>query len=52
MHDKALSILVYEIKDISAAQDYCDQYAKDMSDLEKSNIYTILLKIYLTPAPG
>ncbi|KAB7494158.1 Transforming growth factor-beta receptor-associated protein 1 [Armadillidium nasatum] len=51
-HEKALIMLVHELKDFSAAEQYCIRHSENMSREKKSTIYTTLLKIYLKPPPG
>ncbi|KAL7642552.1 UNVERIFIED_CONTAM: hypothetical protein RMT77_007113 [Armadillidium vulgare] len=51
-HEKALIMLVHELKDFFAAEQYCIRHSENMSREKKSTIYTTLLKIYLKPPPG
>lgn len=51
-HEKALSMLVHQLKDFAAAEQYCIAQSKGASNTTKSNIFLILLKIYLRPPPG
>lgn len=51
-HEKALSMLVHQLKDFSAAEQYCIAQTKGANDTSKSSIFLKLLKIYLRPPPG
>ncbi|XP_063877866.1 transforming growth factor-beta receptor-associated protein 1-like isoform X2 [Scylla paramamosain] len=52
-HEKALSMLVHQLKDFSAAEQYCIAQSRvATSSSAKSNIFLKLLKIYLRPPPG
>lgn len=52
-HEKALSMLVHQLKDFSAAEQYCIAQSRvAASTSTKSNIFLKLLKIYLRPPPG
>lgn len=51
-HEKALSMLVHQLKDFSAAEQYCISQSRGASDEKKSHIFIMLLKIYLRPPPG
>ena len=52
-HEKALSMLVHQLKDFSAAEQYCIAQSRVAAQSSaKSNIFLKLLKIYLRPPPG
>ncbi|KAM9171258.1 transforming growth factor-beta receptor-associated protein 1 isoform 1-T2 [Pangshura tecta] len=49
-HDKALHILVHELKDFSAAEDYCI-WSSESKDLPyRQRLFHMLLLVYLNPA--
>lgn len=48
-HDKALKILVYQLKDFEAAENYCDLISVDKTSLQKQRIFLTLLQTYLYP---
>ncbi|XP_045583732.2 transforming growth factor-beta receptor-associated protein 1 [Procambarus clarkii] len=51
-HEKALSMLVHQLKDFAAAEQYCIAQTRGPNNISKSNIFLKLLKIYLRPPPG
>lgn len=52
-HEKALSMLVHQLKDFGAAEQYCITQSRAAAHSKvKSNIFLKLLKIYLRPPPG
>ncbi|KAK8726458.1 hypothetical protein OTU49_010260 [Cherax quadricarinatus] len=51
-HEKALSMLVHQLKDFSAAEQYCIAQTRGANNTCKSSIFLKLLKIYLRPPPG
>ncbi|XP_066960636.1 transforming growth factor-beta receptor-associated protein 1-like [Macrobrachium rosenbergii] len=51
-HEKALSMLVHQLKDFTAAEQYCIAQSRGASHEKKSSIFIMLLKIYLRPQPG
>ncbi|KAG0723950.1 Transforming growth factor-beta receptor-associated protein 1 [Chionoecetes opilio] len=56
-HEKALSMLVHQLKDFAAAEQYCIAQSRAAAAAGhkhsgKANIFLKLLKIYLRPPPG
>ena len=51
-HDKALKILVYQLKDFDAAEHYCDSLSVGKESYEKQRIFLTLLQTYLYPDPS
>ncbi|KAK7068882.1 transforming growth factor, beta receptor associated protein 1 [Halocaridina rubra] len=51
-HEKALSMLVHQLRDFAAAEQYCIAQSRTASEEKKSDIFLTLLKIYLRPHPG
>lgn len=51
-HEKALSMLVHQVRDFSAAEQYCIAQTKGANAAAKSDIFLKLLRIYLRPPPG
>nr|XP_006114637.1 transforming growth factor-beta receptor-associated protein 1 isoform X1 [Pelodiscus sinensis] len=48
-HDKALHILVHEIKDFSAAEDYCIWSSENKGLPYRQRLFHMLLSVYLNP---
>uniref|UniRef100_A0A8D0GP19 Vacuolar sorting protein 39/Transforming growth factor beta receptor-associated zinc finger domain-containing protein n=1 Tax=Sphenodon punctatus TaxID=8508 RepID=A0A8D0GP19_SPHPU len=48
-HDKALHILVHELKDFTAAEDYCVWSSESKDLLYRQKLFHMLLSIYLNP---
>uniref|UniRef100_F7B9S5 Transforming growth factor beta receptor associated protein 1 n=1 Tax=Monodelphis domestica TaxID=13616 RepID=F7B9S5_MONDO len=51
-HDKALHILVHELKDFSAARDYCLWSSQGRDAPYRRRLFHMLLSIYLEPGPS
>lgn len=48
-HDRALKILVYQLKDFEAAEHYCDAISSGQEHYKKQKVFSTLLQIYLYP---
>ncbi|XP_063219763.1 transforming growth factor-beta receptor-associated protein 1-like isoform X2 [Bacillus rossius redtenbacheri] len=48
-HEKALDILVYQLKDFKAAEEYCINNVKGKDVKYKHKLYFMLLSVYLNP---
>lgn len=51
-HEKALHILVHELKDFSAAEDYCLWRSEGRDPPYRQRLFHTLLAIYLSPGPS
>lgn len=51
-HEKALHILVHELKDFSAAEDYCLWRSEGRDPPYRQQLFHTLLAIYLSPGPS
>uniref|UniRef100_G3X1U5 Transforming growth factor beta receptor associated protein 1 n=1 Tax=Sarcophilus harrisii TaxID=9305 RepID=G3X1U5_SARHA len=51
-HDRALHILVHELKDFSAAKDYCLWISQGKDPLYRQQLFHMLLSVYLKPGPS
>ncbi|XP_066927421.1 transforming growth factor-beta receptor-associated protein 1 homolog [Clytia hemisphaerica] len=51
-HQKALKILIYQLKDFDAAEHYCDTIVDGKESFKKQRIFLDLLQIYLYPDPN
>lgn len=51
-HEKALHILVHELRDFSAAEDYCLWRSEGRDPPYRQQLFHTLLAIYLSPGPS
>ena len=51
-HQKALKILVYQLKDFEAALHYCDTATNGKEEFKRQRVFLDLLQIYLYPDPN
>ncbi|XP_024427577.2 transforming growth factor-beta receptor-associated protein 1 [Desmodus rotundus] len=51
-HEKALHILVHELKDIPAAEDYCLWRSEGRDPAYRQQLFHTLLTLYLSPSPS
>ncbi|XP_019385120.1 PREDICTED: transforming growth factor-beta receptor-associated protein 1 [Crocodylus porosus] len=51
-HDKALHILVHELKDFPAAEDYCMWSSESKNLAYRQRLFHMLLSVYLNPGPS
>lgn len=51
-HEKALRILVHELRDIPAAKDYCLWRSEGRDPAYRQHLFHTLLTLYLSPSPS
>lgn len=51
-HEKALRILVHELRDAPAAEDYCLRHSEGRGPAFRQQLFHTLLSLYLSPSPS